>query len=350
MSLLRPTPAGRRGFTLIELLVVIAIIAVLIGLLLPAIQKVRDAAARAQCQNNLKQMIIAAHNYASNNDGHLPDPRTGNGPTFTNSTGTTSYITNLSVWAYLLPFLELDGLYKACINGQYGAGSAPAPPSTWTGNLDFWNCYPGTGATPNYTRWVTIKTYQCPSDYGIASNGRSRFTSDWAGCSYGFNFQVFGGPDTGVGQTPSHTSFLRINSIKDGASNTIMFAEKMAACQRSPQYVTFAGGNSNGGNMWAYPTGQWSGEWQPNVGFRSRVNTQWDAITANAYLPPQIQPILTVSPTNQCDTSRPSTGHSNMSQAGLCDGSVKVVDGNVSQPTWQSALMPEDGVPLGSDW
>src|SRR5438094_4666674 len=99
----------RRGFTLIELLVVIAIIAILIGLLLPAVQKVREAAARAQCGNNLHQLAIAMHGYANNDSsGQLPPSGASNRPPYGNGSG---WGFSWRVW--ILPHIEQGNLYTA---------------------------------------------------------------------------------------------------------------------------------------------------------------------------------------------------------------------------------------------
>src|SRR5260370_9261524 len=104
-------PSKRRsGFTLIELLVVIAIIAVLIGLLLPAIQKVREAAQRMSCANNLKQIALAAHNYDST-FGSLPPGYLGTKPVVGLNDKTANLFQHVGVLTYLLPYMEAGNIY-----------------------------------------------------------------------------------------------------------------------------------------------------------------------------------------------------------------------------------------------
>jgi prepilin-type N-terminal cleavage/methylation domain-containing protein/prepilin-type processing-associated H-X9-DG protein len=147
----RPTAA----FTLVELLVVIAIIAVLIGLMLPAVQKVREAANRMTCANNLKQIGLAAHNYQSAHDwlppGHLgpypPRPYNPGDPAF------KSWLLNaphVGVLAHLLPYLEHDTIYRQ-LQVDWNPGSTAGTP--WWTNANNW--------TMGQSR---LKVFQCPSD------------------------------------------------------------------------------------------------------------------------------------------------------------------------------------------
>jgi prepilin-type N-terminal cleavage/methylation domain-containing protein/prepilin-type processing-associated H-X9-DG protein len=138
-----PSRTARPGFTLIELLVVIAIIAILIGLLLPAVQKVREAAAMIQCKNNLKQLALGAMNYHDANGafpaGSVCRPGTG---TFANS------VSYYDTWGIsILPYIEQDNVYKL-----------------WNPNMP--NIAPDTVAGVNFVtmRQTLIKTYNCPSD------------------------------------------------------------------------------------------------------------------------------------------------------------------------------------------
>jgi prepilin-type N-terminal cleavage/methylation domain-containing protein len=188
-----------RGFTLIELLVVIAIIAILIGLLVPAVQKVRDAAARIQCGNNLKNISLATINAADTYGGTLP-PGDGLFPLQIQS-DRNSYA---SVFFHVLPFMEQDVAYKATLqqgdpHGQNGGYLTYSP---------FWNVLN-----------VTVKNYICPSD---PTNGSGTFGWNSGRCSYGYNAQVFLIDWAGRSRYPA--------SIGDGTSNTIFFMDRYGLC------------------------------------------------------------------------------------------------------------------------
>ena len=146
--------AGRTGFTLIELLVVIAIIAILIGLLLPAVQKVREAAARMACSNNLKQIGLAAHNYESAN-GVLPPGALGG---TANGGASPGFFSGQCVGTmfFILPYMEQSALFSK-FQGVYSINTYVAFPTI--GVQNWW------GANPDFSlSYTKIKTYRCPSD------------------------------------------------------------------------------------------------------------------------------------------------------------------------------------------
>jgi prepilin-type N-terminal cleavage/methylation domain-containing protein/prepilin-type processing-associated H-X9-DG protein len=193
----------RRAFTLIELLVVIAIIAILIGLLLPAVQKVREAANRAKCQNNLKQVGLAAHNYESTFK-FLPP---GAGPTPSASLSANS---RASVQAVILPYVEQASLY----------------------NLFDLTMDVNASASNANARLQQVPIYMCPSDPSAANQGNAG-KSNYFG-NIGAQAYVAGGesspkagvffylPRTGAQLNPKG---IKITAIADGTSNTAMFAE-----------------------------------------------------------------------------------------------------------------------------
>jgi prepilin-type N-terminal cleavage/methylation domain-containing protein/prepilin-type processing-associated H-X9-DG protein len=232
------------GFTLIELLVVIAIIAVLIGLLLPAVQKVRAAAARISCQNNLKQIGLAIHNYHDSN-GILPPAKINSGSSWNKN---SNYYPNQPFKVYnhtgftmLLPFIEQDNLYK-----QYDF-TKPACNSSWSVTY-----YPTTGCDAtdlaNYPNGVNgtsnanvvgtfVKIYVCPADPGHQPNPMNT-SGYWAyaetnGQRSNYLFNCYKATD----YTPDYSASrydagmfgtngsARFSDVTDGLSNTIAVGE-----------------------------------------------------------------------------------------------------------------------------
>ncbi len=290
---------SRRGFTLIELLVVIAIIAVLIGLLLPAVQKVRESAARTQSMNNLKQMGLAIQQY---HDVILYFPPAfvdwdrGNNPTWYNKCGSTHY--------YILPYIEQSSL--AALTPNY-----------------FWSVY----------THHSVSTYINPLDPSGTGQVDGQFLD--YGSSYGVTGYAANLQALGYYFTTTNNQINRVANIRDGMTNTIFMAEKQTVCQNAT-YMNDYTGDPNYYNIWAYGRTSWK-EWNPVFAYQ----------LTGAASKFQVQPIWT-GPGANCDPRLPTAITPAGCVVSMGDGTVRIVNTGIDPNIWWAACTPNGGEVLGS--
>jgi prepilin-type N-terminal cleavage/methylation domain-containing protein/prepilin-type processing-associated H-X9-DG protein len=301
---------GRNGFTLIELLVVIAIIAILIGLLLPAVQKVREAASRANCQNNLKQIGLAAVNYHDINNG-FPSLITG------------SEIFDGSSFIYLLPYLEQQGLYQAMYQ-QASLGNTSGGPF----------------ATP-------LSVLACPSDSGIPSPAVVQDPTSGNYCavtSYRPNNSGLNLFDSNVGTDgvfPSASlSSVQIPAITDGTSNTILVGEFSNFEPSWPQWISYLNSIELGPFPVNLPFSIIYSKW---TGGGGQILTGVGYYSLNTLLPPPpADPgdAIVAFITRGWTYGSSHTGGANFV---FCDGSVHFLSNAINSAAWVQSSAPGGG-------
>jgi prepilin-type N-terminal cleavage/methylation domain-containing protein/prepilin-type processing-associated H-X9-DG protein len=338
----------RRGFTLIELLVVIAIIAVLIALLLPAVQSAREAARRAQCINNLKQIGLGMHNYESSS-GVFPQGMRG------------------CCWGSwlipLLPFVEQQALF----NAWNSSGNNSGLPGY--GDEGMFRYAGVCNITVTSTR---VSAYNCPSDgnntqtVGIAALGMNVTSQNYvvnfgnitmqqgsfAGGSFvpyfidnGIQYNFLGAPFGDVGAPFPDISAaggqgatggtVRFASISDGLSNTMMTSEVVVG-------LSGASWDLRGFSHWAYAA-NFSGYLTPNS-----TKPDWMFDVGYCNYPAMNNPPC-IGGTGNLVIIAARSRHSGGVNVGLCDGSVKFIKNSVSPPTYQAISSSQGGEVVSSD-
>lgn len=330
-----------RGFTLVELLVVIAIIGILVGLLLPAVQSAREAARRMQCQNNLKQQGLAAHNCHDTYKRFPPQAGTFGGAYYA------------PLYFLLLPYIEQSNLFQMASNLDYTAAVGRQPQTSTTINVGVvWPTWGSVNKASNtWLRQTRLSTYQCPSDATLG-NGLDWTPGD---SSYAGNFLLFGGVENATrmptfGPAGNFATVwdgkAKFATLTDGTSNTLMFAEKLSRCD---------GTGSPGGTWWMRgvfnvtqggPTSLGSSDSFPGDrlsavfgGGRGRDNVIFATGLASKFQVQPRNPLATTANGGQCDRRLASTPH-NVMQVTYADGSVRGLSGSLDNVIWAALLTP----------
>ncbi|HEX4590010.1 MAG TPA: DUF1559 domain-containing protein [Gemmataceae bacterium] len=316
----------RSAFTLVELLVVIGIIAILIGLLLPAVQKVRESAAQTQCRNKMRQLGLAAHN-CHDTAGHLP-PAQGWFPS-AKAVAATGWGTH---FFHLLPYLEQGNLYTAATaTGANPLGEDPGSGRSYSSSAAGVD-------TPDFVGARPLACFICPSDPSLPGGPYTDVVTGrlWGASSYAGNFLVFGAVNSSFHPTSDDGAARLAASFPDGTANTILYAERYAVCEMNSTSLKRA-------CLWDW----WQKSW-PNAGNDYRPTIGFET-TANDNIGPAS--IFQVRPeAGACDPSRAATPHVGGMVVALADGSVRTLAPSMSGTTWWAACTPSGGDSLGTDW
>jgi prepilin-type N-terminal cleavage/methylation domain-containing protein/prepilin-type processing-associated H-X9-DG protein len=329
----------RRGFTLIELLVVIAIIAVLLGLLLPAVQKVREAAARLKCSNNLRQLALAAHGY-HDSEGRFPPG------VYQLPFPSAPRYRGVSLFVYLLPYLEQDNLAR---------------------NWDRTDPLNNTAGGASARTAIVLPVLLCPSD-AISQNPIDTGNGRWCALtSYGGNggqrsydpqratndglFFVIG-PGS---QTAPNGAAVRIADVSDGLSNTFLFGERS---HLDPNHDSFAANFSSASGQTIDPMAR-IGAWAISAGRQAAGDVTLSAHARINYRVPasfadrgSLNPPVTNSSSYLFYYERRvcafGSSHSGGANFALADGSVRFVAETLPEATLQRLCVRNDGLVVDS--
>ena len=336
-------PHSRRvGFTLIELLVVIAIIAVLIGMLLPAVQKVRETAARTQSSNNLKQIVLATHSYHDVNQT-LP---------ITNSSQQSSYSNGAVSGCFLfllLPYMEGNNI----VQSTYGPAiisysqitiqdGVAQPPFTQSYPIGY-NGYQASRASG------IVKSFLSPLDYSYPLPGMF--------FPQGVSLQSAPAPASYLvnNDDPAFQQPYNFSQITDGLSNTLFYAEGLSNCQ---QATTYSPGNTftlGFQRIWNYDPDNFSSaiilsSTSPSSSSFDTTYPFFSSSGSNNFATNTTIPFQIVPRPTACDPNAAQALSSGGLLVALGDGSVRLVSPSISLTTFMEAGTSQGGEVLGSDW
>ena len=304
--------SGKKAFTLIELLVVIAIIAILIGLLLPAVQKVREAAAKSSCANNLKQVGLSLHNFQSTYNCF---PTSGEGVTGTGATG----FDTISTFTAILPYMEQENVYKQINTSLHYAAPAQAQVPFQT-VIKAFVCPANPAHQGKDAQNYGLSDYMPVAYCDIAPNTGMRWTQNsqkqkgalalTGTVNYKKNGTGAAVADTYVANL---TGGMSTTSVSDGTSNTVAMIEDVG------RGVTFQGANLTGSSKYADPDGGTNVTTGNGFGSNRRIGRWAEADQGNGWSGPPTWPITATTTATSTTCQAAGTATTEPANVGTCN-------------------------------